>query len=209
MLKRKLLMTILPVLSAAVIAGAGFSAWYFDGTVDNNQIINVGTTVTDAYDGSVTVETKGTAPQTLTLDQGIDGLRENNLGITFDADWTISVTFPSATSYSNYTIKLEVTIAESLDDYVTLDGSQYSSVNSHFTTAGSVSDKTLTFTSSEISVDAGSTVDYTFTLNNGETHNNVMNYKSKPQTYDDWSRMHEALNGKSNLVTLTATVDTK
>ena len=86
MLKRKLLMTILPVLSAAVIAGAGFSAWHFNGTVDNNLIANVGTIVTDAYDGSVTVVTKGTAPQTLTLDQGTNGLTNNSLGITFDAD---------------------------------------------------------------------------------------------------------------------------
>ena len=208
MLKRKLLMTILPVLSAAVIAGAGFSAWHFGGTVDNNEIINVGTVVTDAYDGSVTVVTKGTAPRTLTLDQGTGGLTNSSLGITFDTDWTISVTFPTATSYSNYTIKLEVTIAESLANYVTLDGSQNSSVNSLFTTAGSVSDKTLTFTSDEISVDAGNTVDYTFTLNNGgKTHNNVMNYASKPDTYEAWSRMYGALNGESDLVTLTATVD--
>ena len=210
MLKRKLLMTILPVLSAAVIAGAGFSAWHFGGTVDNNEMINVGTTVTDAYDGSVTVVTKGTAPKTLTLDQGTGGLDNDSLGITFDADWTISVTFPTATSYSNYTIKLEVKIAESLANYVTLDGSQNRSVNSNFTTAGSVSENTLAFTSSEISVNAGSTVDYTFTLNNvGETHNNVMNYTSKPQTYGAWSTMYDALNGESNLVTLTATVDAK
>ena len=210
MLKRKLLMTILPVLSAAVIAGAGFSAWHFNGIVDNNEIANVGTIVTDANDGSVTVVTKGTAPQTLTLDQGTNGLTNNSLGITFDADWTISVTFPTATSYSTYTIKLEVEIAESLANYVTLDGSQNSSVNSNFTTAGSVSDNTLTFTSSEISVDAGNTVDYTFTLNNGgKTHNNVMNYTDKPQTYGAWSTMYDALNGESDLVTLTATVDAK
>ena len=210
MLKRKLLMTILPVLSAAVIAGAGFSAWHFNGTVDNNQIANVGTIVTDAYDGSVTVVTKGTAPQTLTLDQGTNGLTNNSLGITFDADWTISVTFPTATSYSTYTIKLEVEIAESLANYVTLDGSQNSSVNYNFTTAGSVSDNTLTFTSDEISVIGGSTVDYKFTLNNGgQTHNNVMNYTSKPQNYDAWSTMYGELNGESDLVTLTATVDAK
>lgn len=210
MLKRKLLMTILPVLSAAVIAGAGFSAWHFNGTVDNNQIANVGTIVTDAYDGSVTVVTKGTAPQTLTLDQGTNGLTNNSLGITFDADWTISVTFPTATSYSTYTIKLEVEIAESLANYVTLDGSQNSSVNSNFTTAGSVSDNTLTFTSDEISVIGGSIVDYKFTLNNGgQTHNNVMNYTSKPQNYDAWSTMYGELNGESDLVTLTATVDAK
>ena len=210
MLKRKLLMTILPVLSAAVIAGAGFSAWHFNGTVDSNETINVGTIVTDANDGIVTVVTKDTAPKNLTLDQGTGGLSDDSLGITFDADWTISVTFPTATSYSNFTIKLEVTIADSLANYVTLDGSKNSSVNSNFNTAGSVSDKTLTFTSSEISVNAGKTVDYTFTLNNvGETHNNVMNYKSKPQSYDAWSTMYDALNGESNLVTLTATVDAK
>lgn len=185
MLKRKLLMTILPVLSAAVIAGAGFSAWHFGGTVDNNEMINIGTVVTDANDGSVTVVTKDTAPKTLKLDQGTNG-SSTDLGITFDASWTISVTFPTATSYSNYTIKLEVKIADSLANYVTLVGTNNSSVNPNFTTAGDVSGNVLTFTSQEISVTSGTT-DYTFTLNNvGTTHNNLMNYTSKPQTYDAW-----------------------
>lgn len=208
MIKRKLLMTILPVLSAAVIAGAGFSAWHFGGTVDNNEMINIGTVVTNANDGSVTVATKDTAPQTLTLDQGTNG-SSYDLGITFNTNWAISVTFPTATSYSNYTIKLEVKIADSLANYVTLVGTNNSSVNSNFTTEGVVSDKTtLTFTSNEIDVDAGRTVEYTFALNNGgNTHNNVMNYTSKPQTYDTWSTMYTALNSQSNLVTLTATVD--
>lgn len=207
MIKRKLLMTILPVLSAAVIAGAGFSAWHFGGTVDNNETINIGTVVTDADDGSVTVVTKDAAPQTLTLDQGTDGVSDT-IGIKFDTNWTISVTFPTATSYSNYTIKLEVKIADSLANYVTLVGTNNSSVNSNFATEGVVSGNTLTFTSNAISVDAGNTVEHTFTLNNsGNTHNNVMNYTSKPQTYGAWSTMYGALNGEDNLVTLTATVD--
>lgn len=207
MLKRKLLMTILPVLSAAVIAGAGFSAWHFGGTVDNDEIANVGTIVEGATDGSVTV-TSTTKPETVTFDQGGSGNTDNNVGIKFDTNWKISVTFPSATNYNNYTIELKVEISSPLSSYVTLVGTNNESISDIFEQAGTVNDATLTFTSREISVTGGAAVSYTFNLNN-ESHNNLFNYTNKPADYNAWSTLYGDLNGKSNLVTLTATVNAK
>lgn len=87
MLKRKLLMTVLPLVSALTVVGTGFAIWEFgEGREETTVEISVGATAAfDYYINNVTID----APDKLLLDQNFNffvknGVEDGDLKMTFD-----------------------------------------------------------------------------------------------------------------------------
>lgn len=210
MLKRKLLMTILPVLSAAVIAGAGFSAWHFDeiSTADTDMTIN--TNVEPAFDYSISVS-KTTEPNKLSLDQGTPDSAASGISFvkdTTDTNLVLQVEQSGGTaSFTSLDFEITITLDEELNTYLDFNTTSLSSIydkSGKWTSAGVTTDKTITLKLS--GVDFSGDQSYTFTLNNGD-HNYLLDYADgqKPQIYTAWGDMKEALTGSSMTIDVSVT----
>lgn len=207
MLKRKLLMTILPVLSAAVIAGAGFSAWHFGTTTTATDSATVNTVVEDATEYSVSVSAT-TKPTTLSLDQAtFDNLNEgiNFTDGTSDTNLVLDVTTEGEdANFTTLDFEITVTLDERLNEYLDFNLSNLSNIYTGLTTTSNATDASITLTLNDVSFTSGD--DFTFTLNNG-VHNYLLDYATgeKPLTYDDWKTMNTALAGSSMNIDVSVT----
>lgn len=207
MLKRKLLMTILPVLSAAVIAGAGFSAWHFGTDTTDSDSVPVSTVVEDATEYSVSV-TATTKPTTLSLDQETpDALNEgiNFTNSTSDTNLVLDVTTEG--EHANFTtldFEITVTLDGNLNEYLDFNLSNLSNIYTGLATTSNTTDASITLTLKDVSFTSGD--DFTFTLNNG-VHNYLLDYASgkKPTTYANWKTMKTALTGSSMTIDVSVT----
>lgn len=207
MLKRKLLMTILPVLSAAVIAGAGFSAWHFGTATTDSDSATVNTFVEDATEYSVLL-TATTKPTTLSLDQATpEALNEgiNFTDGTSDTNLVLDVTTEGEdANFTTLDFEITVTLDEDLNEYLDFNLSNLSNIYTGLTTTSSATDASITLTLNDVSFTSGD--DFTFTLNNG-VHNYLLDYATgkKPQTYAEWKTMNTALTGSSMTIVVSVT----
>ena len=208
MLKRKLLMTILPVLSAAVIAGAGFSAWHFGTTTTATYSGTVNTVVEDATEYSISVKATN-APTNLSLDQGsrleilTDGINFTDGARNTDLTLAVSQTGEDA-HFTKVDFKITITLNEKLDEYLDFNISDLNSIHQGLTTTNNPTDSSVVLTLSDIAFADASAI--TFALNN-DTHNHLLNYatEKKPQTYGDWKNMNTALTGSSMTIGVSVT----
>ena len=75
MLKRKLLMTVLPLLTAGVLVGSGFSSWSFSES-STKATNNLGVTITDMTSNNYSIALNYDS-LTLVLDQGGNGSKDD------------------------------------------------------------------------------------------------------------------------------------
>ncbi len=204
MLKRKLLMTVLPLLTAGVIVGTGFSAWEFSG-VSLIDKTTAGVYITgEKYDQ--TTLTLNYESLVLVLDQGgVDNATDETKGIYFAESgdtYSTPVTRLVATvggsnttdkTYSKVTFKIE--IAEAYRSYLEIPSSVATRKNAYTVS---------------VDVDLTGTDEKTATLDLGDNtiENNYITYAEgqKPEdhyTYTSWKSTVEKL---GNAVTITATL---
>lgn len=209
MLKRKLLMTILPVLSAAVIAGAGFSAWHFGTATTATDSATVNTVVEDATEYSVLV-TATTKPTTLSLDQATFGALNEGINFTngtSDTNLVLDVTTEGEdANFTTLDFEITVTLDGNLNEYLDFNLSNLSNIYTGLTTTSSATDASITLTLNDVSFTSGD--DFTFALNNG-VHNYLLDYATgkKPLTYTDWKTMNTALTGSSMTIGVSVTAE--
>lgn len=170
MRKNKLLIsTLLPVAAFVTVVGAGYSAWYFQGTSTDSDTANIKVTPVVAG-GGIAVTSSGHG---LTLDQedtthnpSASGITWNDIILTYTAD-DAAVTGGSAVGTG--TITWTVATPEKFETYVNIT-------------------KSGTWTIADLYEDEE------FTLNKATLG---LSYKAEPTNYTEWSAMNTALNGKT------------
>ncbi len=202
MLKRKLLMTVLPLLTAGVIVGTGFSAWEFSGV-----------SLTDETTASVSITGEKYDQTTLTLNHKSLVLVLDQGGVTNASDVTKGIYFAQSgstdtavtslaasvsgenstdTTYSKVTFTIE--IAEDYRNYLVINSQADDYLNEYTAVV-------------EVPLSGGTTA--TLKLGDDTTGNKFINYATgtKPTThaaYGTWKSAVESLGG--NAVTITATL---
>ena len=168
MRKNKLLIsTLLPVAAFVSVVGAGYSAWYFQGT--STADTTTGITVTPVVaGGGIAVTSSGHG---LTLDQNSNALNPSGTGITWNV---ITLTYTAddtveGSAEGTGTISWTVTPPENFETYVNI------------TKSGS-------WTIADIYADEP------FTLDKDDLG---LSYVAEPTNYTEWSEMNTALNGKT------------
>lgn len=171
MRKNKLLIsTLLPVAAFVSVVGAGYSAWYFQGTSTASSTANITVTPVVAGGGiSVSSSVHG-----LTLDQedtthnpSASGITWNDITLTYTADDTVGE--GSTEAEGTGTISWTVTTPNEFDTYVNITKSGTWSITDIY-------------------------VGQTFTLNKATLG---LSYKAEPTNYTQWKAMHDDLNGKT------------
>lgn len=199
MLKRKLLMTILPVLSAAVIVGTGFSAWHFGNTTDS-ETLNANVVVTEKVNHHIDLAVN-TEMTRLLLDQGsTDGVRTE--GITFTNDNhednkdVLTINLASSSAKTDYTLTVRIDPDEALNTYLefvgdaTIDGWAWSKASQTLT-----QNVTLTDGKATVTLDLGDKTG---------KHNVLFNYTDvKPVNSVDYDKMVAALANAKVVFTVT------
>lgn len=171
MRKNKLLIsTLLPVAAFVTVVGAGYSAWYFQGTSTASDTANITVTPVVAG-GGIAVTSSGHG---LTLDQEpIVDLNPSGTGITWN-DITITYTADDAavtggSAVGTGTISWTVTTPADFETYVNITKSGTWAIANLYE-------------------------DKEFTLNKATLG---LSYKAEPTNYTEWSAMNTALNGKT------------
>lgn len=171
MRKNKLLIsTLLPVAAFVTVVGAGYSAWYFQGTSTDSDTASITVTPVVAG-GGIAVTSSGHG---LTLDQEpiVDlnptgtGITWNDITVTYTAD-DAAVTGGSAVGTG--TISWTVTTPTDFETYVNIT-------------------KSGTWTITDLYADK------TFTLNKATLG---LSYKAEPTNYTEWAAMNTALDGET------------
>lgn len=169
MRKNKLLIsTLLPVAAFVTVVGAGYSAWYFQGTSTASGTANITVEPVVAGGGiAVTSSSHG-----LTLDQNSNGLNPSGTGITWK-DITLTYTaddaLGGASAEGTGTISWTVTTPTNFETYVNIT-------------------KSGTWTIADIYADEPITLD---------KDDLGLSYKAEPSNYTEWKAMNDALNGKT------------
>lgn len=177
MRKNKLLIsTLLPVAAFVSVVGAGYSAWYFQGTSEASGTANITVTPVVAG-GGISVTSSGHG---LTLDQedtthnpSASGITWNDITLTYTADKTVTGERAEGTG----TISWTVTTPENFETYVNI-----------------IKEGTWTITDLY--------ADKTFPLNKATLG---LSYKAEPTNYTQWKAMYDALNGKTITVEFAVT----
>lgn len=169
MRKNKLLIsTLLPVAAFVSVVGAGYSAWYFQGTSTASDTANITVEPVVAGGGiAVTPSVHG-----LTLDQedtthnpSASGITWNVITLTYTADDTAT----GGSAEGSGTISWTVTTPEKFETYVNITKSGTWPIDDIY-------------------------ADQTFELNKATLG---LSYKAEPTNYTEWSEMKTALNGKT------------
>ena len=168
MRKNKLLIsTLLPVAAFVSVVGAGYSAWYFQGTSEASGTANITVTPVVAG-GGIAVTSSGHG---LTLDQedtthnpDASGITWNNITLTYTADKTAT----GGNAVGTGTITWTVTTPTGFETYVNIT-------------------KEGTWTIDNLYADKAFTLDKD-TLG--------LSYKAEPTNYTQWSAMNTALDEK-------------
>ncbi len=186
MLKRKTFMALMPLLTAAVVIGTGFSLWHFGETrATNTHTTNV--EFTSKVEHGVSVDFNE-APSKLVLDQG-DSVDDKESGIRFDNSNRFQVLLKStATRYVD--LRINVTMSADLADY--LDWQVNPDIGTEFYTSnkfGSEDRLSFSFHYNNIDLFENHIRTLNFNLNTvDDTYNTLFNWKKKPTTsgeYDD------------------------
>lgn len=177
MRKNKLLIsTLLPVAAFVTVVGAGYSAWYFQGTSTDSDTASITVTPVVAG-GGIAVTSSGHG---LTLDQenktnnpAAAGITWNPITLTYTADDSAT----GGSAQGTGTITWTVTTPENFETYVNIT-------------------KTGSWTVDNLYADK------TFTLDKATLG---LSYADEPENYTEWSAMYTALNTKTITVEFTIT----
>lgn len=178
MRKNKLLIsTLLPVAAFVSVVGAGYSAWYFQGTSTASGTANI-TVEPVVAGGGIRVSSSGHG---LKLDQNpIEDLNPRGTGITWNnitVEYTADDTLGGERAEGKGTISWTVTPPANFETYVNI------------TKSGS-------WPIADIYADE------TFTLDKDDLG---LSYKAEPSNYTQWKAMKEALNSKTITVEFAVT----
>lgn len=220
-MKKKLLIAMIPVLGMGALVGSGFSAWVFGDAATQTYGFGGSITVTPATTGELEFACS-TDTFTITLDQNGEGNTTATEGVTVtgldditftlnskeetvigaDATHKVQFSFSISLAYSDETSfdKYLVTTA-TMDTFVGTTVSEKDLLLG----AGTLVENTLTYTYS-----AGT---WTFTLQTPNDTTDILNYygtyaaltSGKPQTWEDWNAMNQALLGDTFTVNLNVT----
>lgn len=125
-MRKKLLITLLPLLGAVVMVGSAYSAWVFTNSANINEDITGTVTVTPIAETLDFVWTGTTENFTLTLDQGGINNTATSVGIsssldTNDEAFTFKLTKDSDLNLDDYYVTLDYSLTISAGgDYITL-----------------------------------------------------------------------------------------
>lgn len=206
-MRKKLLITLLPLLGAVVMVGSAYSAWVFTNTAHLVKELNGTVAVTDLTQTMQFVWTGSVTNFTLTLDQGGVNNTEVATGIssTLDNDddaFTFTLTKDTNIDLRLYDITLEYSLSiTSGEDYITLangDGGSISGSSIKLRESGDpVKEGNLSYTYS------GNV--FTFTLDATATDGKVFHYADgkKPTTAEAYNSMSNYYAGLTNAVELT------
>ena len=203
MLKRKLLMTVLPLLTAGVLVGSGFSSWVFDNTGKTSDE-QKGSVVLDGVDNNDTSITfnKITGLQ-LVLDQGgFDNLSNEDVGTYFRDSGSSTVTTLGGNAtidgLPSYTFKVTVQINANLNGWLEVDGNKdlltyNGSKASKFTETSKDSGvytatiESQTVTSANFSLDLANLINYTIkpTVEDNSTDEDYESLKTAVEAVKD------------------------
>lgn len=172
MRKRKVLSVALPFVSAAVIVGTGFSAWYFqnDEGFSTSTTASVNVTHKVVTTGSITADSDN--PGQLYLDQpnqqGIYWYSSPNTVTDFGFYITPSVLTSGKTTYTQMTATITVSIDSALANYVEFDVSKTSAFvatpATGSATTGTATTASTTSMAYSVTVDINSGTKTQFTL---------------------------------------------
>ena len=209
MLKRKLLMTVLPLLTAGVIVGSGFSAWVFDneGKTDDTQTGSVLITDVDNNDTSITFNKINGLE--LVLDQGgYDKLTDKDVGTYFRDSGSSNVNSLTGSavvdrSGATYNFKITVVIDPNLNGWLEVDGTKdlltYKDQTAKFTETG-------TDSGVYVAQVADTAANATFELD----LENLINYTIKPTAQtgpDSWNTLNTAVGEASSTEAIKITAE--
>lgn len=197
MLKRKLLMTVLPLLTAGVLVGSGFSSWVFgEGSASDTKTGNI--YVENYVENGLSLNV--TAPSALDLDQGgVDAKTNTEKGIQFgsyntsftaNGSLTIEVTKDATSSVTNCDIVVTFSTDSSLDTYLAWASDDLSSGS----TTASRSNGVFTFNDVAFSNNEAT---LTLDLNDSNGHNKIWDYNDKPDTTAEWQNLNNAVTNDS------------
>ncbi len=206
MLKRKLVMTVLPLLTAGILVGSGFSAWTFgSGNATQDKVGNIYVTPVEDKDIGLQV----TAPNALQLDQGtgLDKLTNTETGIQFgnqtgdifsnDGNLSIAVTKDSSNSAQSCTITVTFTFdTTTLGTYLEWSNDDLSATIPNGITGTRSNGGTFTFANVGFSKNTANLI---VDLNEATSHNKIFNYTNsagaigKPADHDEWNGLNNAV----------------
>lgn len=183
-MRKKLLITLLPLLGAVVMVGSAYSAWVFSNSAALEQKLNGTVTVTDLVETMEFEWTGGITSFTLTLDQGGVNNTEVATGISSTLDNDDDAFTFTLTKDANIDLRLyDITLKYSLSitkggDYITLangTGGVITDSNIVLTEDGA-SKENLTYTYSENV--------FTFTLDATADDGKVFHYSENKKPTD-------------------------
>ena len=204
-MRKKLLITLLPLLGAVVMVGSAYSAWVFSNSAALEQKLNGTVTVTDLVETMEFEWTGGVTSFTLTLDQGGVNNTDVATGISSSLDndddaFTFTLTKDANINLSLYDITLEYSLSiTSGGDYITLaNGTEGVITDSNIVLAEKgATEENLTYTYSENV--------FTFTLDATGSDGKVFHYleNQKPTSAVSYNSMSSYYANPTNAVELT------
>ena len=224
MLKRKLVMTVLPLLTAGILVGSGFSAWTFgDGSANQNTVGNIYVTPVEDKNISLSV----TAPNALQLDQGTgdDKLTNTQTGIqfgnqngnVFSNDGTLSIAVSKDSSNNAQSCTITVTFGfdtATLGTYLEWSSDDLTVTIPSGITGTRTNGGTFTFANVGFN---GTTANLVVNLNEATDHNKIFNYANgsastigKPADHSEWDGLNNAVTNTARQqfrITVSAVLD--
>ena len=212
-MRKKLLITLLPLLGAVVMVGSAYSAWVFTASAKINKDINGTVTVTPIAETLDFVWTGTTENFTLTLDQGGINNKANNVGIfssldTNDEAFTFSLTKDADLDLNDYHVTLDYSLTISAGgDYITLANGTDGKISN---TAPIYLAENATAVQDKLSYEYSNNV-WEFTVDATASDGKVFHYATgkKPTDAPSYNSMSSYYTEQSNTVTLsfTATIN--
>lgn len=224
MLKRKLVMTVLPLLTAGILVGSGFSAWTFgDGSANQNTAGNIYVTPLEDKNISLSV----TAPNALQLDQGTGdnkltntqtGIQfGNQAGDVFSNDGNLSIAVSKDSSNNAQSCTITVTFGfdtAKLGTYLEWSNDDLTATIPSGITGTRSNGGTFTFANVGFS---GTTANLVVNLNEATDHNKIFNYANgsestigKPDSHSEWDGLNNAVTNPTRQefsITVSAVLD--
>ena len=204
-MRKKLLITLLPLLGAVVMVGSAYSAWVFTNSAALEQKLNGTVTVTDLVE-TMEFEWKGGVTNfTLTLDQGGVNNKDVDAGISSSLDGDADAFTFTLTKDANIDLSLyDITLQYSLS--ITKGGSYITLANG---TGGVITDSNIVLSESgateeKLTYTYSANV-FTFTLDATASDGKVFHYleNQKPTDASTYNSMSSYYADPNNAVELT------
>ena len=195
MLKRKLVMTVLPLLTAGILVGSGFSAWVFDndGTTSDEHTSSVEITGIDDNDTSVTFN--DVTGLKLRLDQdGYENRADKAKGISFlnESNATVSVLEGSVSvdsgDYTAFDLTITITINQFLNPWIEVNStSKFTFGGNEGSTFSENPTDTGVFKAQILNQTPGGTASFSLPLTS------LIHYTIKPSNSFEWKNLSDTI----------------